>query len=134
VDAVPLALSRAAERARPAAVTVRWVRGDVTELEDLELGDDHTLLLDFGCFHGLTDPQRGGAAAGMSKLAAPGATLLLFAFEPGRRGPAPRGLDAAELRDRFPGWELTATRPATEVQLKGPLRNARPSWYRLIKQ
>ena len=30
VDAVSLALSRAAERARQAAVTVRWVPGDVS--------------------------------------------------------------------------------------------------------
>jgi hypothetical protein len=48
-------------------------------------------------------------------------------------GPAPNGLDAAELRDRFPLWQLTATRPATDAKLPGPLRSARPSWYRPTK-
>jgi len=39
----------------------------------------------------LTDAQRAIMAAGVTAAAAPKATMLLFAFHPGRRGPLPRG-------------------------------------------
>ncbi len=39
----------------------------------------------------LTDAQRAAMAAGVTAAAAPKATMLLFAFQPGRRGPLPRG-------------------------------------------
>jgi SAM-dependent methyltransferase len=37
------------------------------------------------------------ASATIDALTDPGATMLVFAFQPGRRGPAPRGLDRDEL-------------------------------------
>lgn len=134
VDLVPQALDRAARRSAAAGVAVRWVQGDIGAPDSLDLGHDHTLLIDLGCFHGLTAVQRQRAAEAATKAAAPGATLLVFAFSPGRRGPAPRGIDEAELRSRFPGWDLQATWAAADVTLRGPMRNADPYWYRLVKQ
>jgi hypothetical protein len=58
----------------------------------------------------------------------------MFAFAPGRRGPAPRGIDPAQIPALFPQWDLDFSRPATEVELRGPMRNASPSWYQLIRR
>lgn len=134
LDAVPKALEAARTRSRRAGVQVHWVHGDIGAPSSLDLTRDQTLLVDLGCFHGLTSAQRQVAADTMTNLAAPGATLLLFAFSPGRRGPAPRGMDESELLTRFAGWELSWARPATDVTLRGPLRNANPSWYQLTKR
>jgi hypothetical protein len=60
--------------------------------------------------------------------------LLMFAFAPGRRGPAPRGIDPAQIRALFPQWDLDFSRPATEIKLRGPVRNASPSWYQLVRR
>lgn len=134
VDVVPRALARAGRRSADAGVTVRWVQGDISAPDTLDLGHDLTLLIDLGCFHGLRSTQRQRTADAMTKAAASGATLLLFAFSPGRRGPAPSGLDEAELRSRFSGWDLASARPATDVTLRGPARNAEPFWYQLVKR
>jgi SAM-dependent methyltransferase len=136
VDVVPRALDRARRRAHQAGVSVRWVQADITAADAIDLiglGERYSLVLDFGCVHGLTDPQRQRAAATIDTLADPGATLLMFAFQPGRRGPAPRGIDRAELHERFPGWTLSSIAPASDATLPGPLRNAQPTWYQLTK-
>ena len=58
----------------------------------------------------------------------------MFAFAPGRRGPAPRGIDPAQLPALFPGWDLDFSRPVTDVNLSGLARNASPSWHRLVRR
>jgi hypothetical protein len=70
---------------------VRWVQTDITAPDATDLiglGQRYSLVLDGGCVHGLTDSQRQRAAA-IDALTDPGATMLVFAFQPGRRGPAP---------------------------------------------
>lgn len=135
VDLVERALRAARRRAAADGVAPRWIQGDVTRLVPLGLGDDFDLLVDYGCFHGLTDDQRDGYAAGVADVAAPGATLLLMAFAPGRRGPVPRGADREEIARRFGGaLELVAARQAEGQRLPGPLRNADPTVYRLRRR
>jgi hypothetical protein len=57
--------------------------------------------------------------------------MLLFAFVPGRRGPALRGVSGEELQERFgPQWELVEWHRDEQADVKGPLRNAAPHWYR----
>jgi hypothetical protein len=85
--------------------------------------------------HGLRDDSRAGYAEGVTRLAAPGATLLLFVFAPGRRGPAPRGIDREEIEARFsPGWPIVDAQRAVDVALPRMLRNADPHWYRLERR
>ena len=67
-------------------------------------------------------------------MAKPGAVLLMFAFAPGRRGPAPRGLDPARVPALFPDWDLDFSRAASEITLNGAMRDGNPSWYRLVRQ
>jgi hypothetical protein len=65
--------------------------------------------------------------------AKPGATLLMLAFAP-RRGPGPKGIDPARIPTLFPHWDLTSSRPASEITLNGPVRSAWATWYRLTRQ
>jgi SAM-dependent methyltransferase len=135
VDFVPKALSKARHRAEVAGVRVRWIQGDVTRLAEIEVGDGYGLVLDIGTFHGLDDRQRADCAREVTAAAASGATMLVLAFQPGRRGPLPRGLDQAELLRHYGAdWELISVAPMTGPPLPGPLRNAQPTWYRLRKR
>ena len=58
----------------------------------------YNLVYDFGCIHGLSDAARTGAAAGLTHLAAPGATLLMVAFKAGRGIVLPRDGQAGRRR------------------------------------
>ena len=107
VDIVGKALRRAAERAREAAVEVRLIHGDVTDLRSANVGSGYRLLLDTGTFHGLADGQRGAMGREVSAIAAPDATLLVDCFAPRRRGPLPRGVARGGVEAAFPEWSLT---------------------------
>ena len=135
VDAVTQALDSARKRAAAAGVEVEWVEGDVTRLEELGLREGYDLFLDRGCFHGLPQGAQEACARGVDALAAPGATLLIFAFSPGFHGPAPRGISADELTQRFgQGWELESSTPETPVGLPPWLRGVELSWHRLKRR
>ncbi|MCC6167038.1 MAG: class I SAM-dependent methyltransferase [Caldilineaceae bacterium] len=134
VDYVARALQTARKRADAARVAAQWVRGDVTQLPKLNLGDGYTLLLDLGCFHGLNEAQRTAYAAGVAQTAARGANFLIFSFAPQFRGPAPRGLSREEIMRSLPGWELVWSRPASGMRLPLPLKRANPTFYRLRRR
>lgn len=135
IDFVGKALRVAQRKATAIGVSPTWVKGDVTRLPELESKDGFTLLFDFGCFHGLSDKQREAYVREITSVAASGATLLLFAFHPGKRGPMPRGASSEEIAGYFEkDWELIWTRKATGIQVTGPLRGADPIWYRLLKR
>jgi SAM-dependent methyltransferase len=133
VDAVPKALGEARERARKAGAEVDFREGDVTRLEQLGLEPGFDLVLDRGCFHGLGDEERDRCAAGVNGLVGPGAELLIFAFSPGWHGPAPRGISADEIVQRFGAddWELVATTLETPRGAPPWLRNTEMAWHRL---
>jgi SAM-dependent methyltransferase len=132
VDYVPRAIAAARDRARAAKVEARFEEGDVTRLEALGLESGFTLFLDAGCFHGLPTSDREAYARGVTSLRGPDAVLLLLAFEPGWRGPAPRGASAQEIATAFGSvWRIASSTAATGMRLPGPLRNARPTWHLL---
>ena len=132
VDAVPRALDRAREHARLAGVEVDFRRGDVTRLSEA-VGTGYRLALDLGCFHGLEDSQRVAYGEQLTMVTEPGASLLLFAFSPGRRGPLPRGVDRAGVRAAFAGWRITDDQAVDKTSLSGPAAKAAPRWYRLVR-
>jgi SAM-dependent methyltransferase len=132
VDDVPRAIAAARVRAKDANVRVRFEEGDVTRLEELGLDRGFTLFLDAGCFHGIPLQDRAACARGVTALRGPDALLLLLAFAPAWRGPAPWGASAVEIATTFgPAWRLSSSTPATGMRLPGPLRNARPTWHLL---
>ncbi len=135
VDGVEQALSKARARARTAGVEVKWVQGDACRLEQLGIGESFDLVLDRGCFHDFTDDQRDRYARGVSAVTSPGAVLLMFAFQPRRRGLGPRGVTGEELlRHLGQDWELLSSTPDTEVRLPRWFGDIRPTWHRLQRR
>ena len=107
IDFVPKALRRARERAREAGVELRLIEGDVTKLRSIRVGSGFPFLMDFGLFHDeLTDEQRAAMGREVSAVAAPGATLLMLAWAPGRRGPLPRGASRSDIEAAYPAWKV----------------------------
>ena len=134
VEFVDTALARARQRAAEEGVEVDWVRADVAELGRLGLEPGYSLIYDFGCIQGLPDSARRGAAVGLTELAAPEATLLLFAFKAGRRMILPRGMNTEELVALLgDGWSLEQEQPAPTEDLPPPARRAKPTLYRLSR-
>ena len=67
--------------------------------------------------------------------AAPGATLLLMAWTPGRRGPLPRGASREDIQAAFPEWTLIDDE-AMDLPAGAPgyVRRAGPRFYRLRRE
>lgn len=133
VEVVERALREARARAAAARVAPRFLRGDVSRLTELPgLGDGFALVFDSGCFHGLGARERGTFAKGLARVAAPGATLLLFALAPGgaARPAAWRGVSDGELVAAFAEWELVAKTPDEGPSVLGGARH----WYRLTRR
>ncbi len=110
VDFVPEAIHAA--RGLPGAERVSFVVGDAADLATSVTGP-FDFFLDGGCFHGLDPDERAGWGRGVVALAAPGATLLMVAFDPwptGQPAPpnAPAGTTLDEILAVLPGWTLIA--------------------------
>ena len=132
VDVSPKALARARERADEAGVKARFLEGDMTNLEALQLGSGFNLLLDFGAIHGMTDAERAAVARGINAASTGDAVLLMLAFEPGSRGFLPRGMTASDAETLFSGWTVTDDE-LQDSQLPFMLKRtgANPHWFRL---
>ena len=133
VEIVEQALERARSRAAEAGVHVRFVERDITDLGATDIGSGFRLFLDTGTFHGLTNVQRAAMGRALTAIAAPGATLLMLAWAPRRRGPLPRGAERADLQAAFPGCEINDEGPSRyhappPVQL---LMRPNEHWYRV---
>ncbi|MFT4127080.1 MAG: class I SAM-dependent methyltransferase [Gordonia sp. (in: high G+C Gram-positive bacteria)] len=109
VDFVPEAI--AAARARSDTAAVDFVVGDAPDLTSVVAGP-FDFFLDGGCFHGLSPQERIGWGRGVGALAAPGATLLMVAFDPWPSTPRPPNVPAGasldEIREVLPGWAVLA--------------------------
>jgi cyclopropane fatty-acyl-phospholipid synthase-like methyltransferase len=131
VELLAQPLKRARARAAAAGVAVEFVQADATRLTAAKLAPGYGLLLDRGCFHGLSDDGRAGYADGVTALAAPGATLLLMSFARNRVLAGPAGADESELVARFsPAWELERSERDSEPPPAGPLKGVPLTWYR----
>jgi SAM-dependent methyltransferase len=132
VDAVPRAMDAASRRATAANVEVNWVLGDVTRLETLGIGDGYSMVIDRGCFHGLSDEERGRCAEGVTAVTAAGARLLMLAFHPRARGLGPRGVTREQIEGHFaPAWQRVSGAPDAEAKLPRWIGDAKPAWYEL---
>lgn len=134
IDAVEKPLRRARARAAATGVSVTWMRGDASRLQQAGLQPGINLFFDRGCFHGLNDRQRASYASGVTALAAPGATLLLMSFAPNKVLVAPTGADEPEITRTFDGWQLGSSTGDTGPDPEGPLRNVPRRWYRLTRR
>ena len=90
-------------------------------------------MLDFECFNHLNDAQRRAVGREVSAVAAPGATMLMLVWSPGRRGPLPPGASRSDIEAAFPEWTVTDEDAyAAQSTLPPWLRNADLRFYRLL--
>jgi SAM-dependent methyltransferase len=85
IDFVATAIRLAFEKQRQMgrlAGTARFLVGNVTDLDALELEPGYTLLFDLGCLHSIDMAARVRYAQGVTRLAAPGALFLLYGLKP----------------------------------------------------
>jgi SAM-dependent methyltransferase len=129
------ALAKAKQRAAGEDVQVEWIQGDVGRLAQLGLEPGYTLMYDFGCIQGLPDAAREGAADGLTRLAVPGASLLMFAFKAGRHLLLPRGMDQRDVVQLLGGgWDLADAVSVRDERMPGFVARARPRVYRLTRR
>ncbi len=133
IDAVEKPLRKARARATANGVSVEWLRGDVTQLSKLGLTPGYTLFFDRGCLHGLNPTEQAAYAAGVSELAAPGATLLIMAFVRNNVLVGPAGVDESEIVKAFPNWKLSSAETDSGPAPPGPLGKIARRWYRLVR-
>jgi SAM-dependent methyltransferase len=102
VEMVRYAVELSQRKAATKSVPIRFVQGDVTKLADLGVGADFTLLMDGGCYHMIPAERREAYAQSITRVAAPGAHLILVGFS--------RTLGVSrhpeDLLARLPGWRL----------------------------
>ncbi|SDH22402.1 Methyltransferase domain-containing protein [Rhodococcus triatomae] len=132
IDVVERALEQGRRRAHGADVEIDFRRVDITDPGDA-LDGGYTLLLDVGCYHGLSHEERTAYVESVGRLAAPGASLLMFAFGRGYRGPLPSGTSRANIERRFTEWTLVADTDADTDWLPPPLRSVDPRWFLLVR-
>lgn len=132
VDVVPRALEAARAKATAAAVNVRFVHADATAMAE-RVGGGYRFLLDVGCFHGLKPGLRPVYARQVNAVSEPGATMLMLAFQPGRRPPVPlpRGASREEIEATFTGWTVIGDDAAETSGMPAPLKRTAPRFFRL---
>jgi SAM-dependent methyltransferase len=115
IDMLGAAIDKARSQAVGTAANARFLQGDVARLAELDIGDGFSLIVDSGCYYGLSGDQRDRYAAGVSRVAAPEALLLMAGFTK-IPGIIP-GISEEDLRRRFSSWDLqtSATVPADEL-------------------
>jgi SAM-dependent methyltransferase len=129
IDYVPAAIEAATAKSR-GVDGLSYVVGDVTGLSSAGLGM-FDFFLDVGCFQGLDAGRRLSEGEGVSALANPGATLLMFSFGPSRWRWLVEGASRQEVQTAFAGWEMLAGEPADTAGLGWPMNKTAPQWYRL---
>lgn len=135
IDIVDKALDRANERVKQTGVNMKLVQGDVTALQDADVGTGFRLFLDTGTFHDFDSARQKTMGRGIDAIAAPDATVLLLVW-PKRMRPLIRGATRDEIEGAFPGWEITHIEPS-HFQLPKILEMIlRPDehWYRLSRK
>lgn len=130
IDVVPKAVRRARVRAREAGVDVSFIEGDITRLDESNVGTDFSLFLDVECFNHLSDTAREAVGRGVNAVASSDATLLLLVWKRARRGPLPPGATQENVEAAFAGWKVVHEEPY-DGEMPGPLAAVAPRWYRL---
>src|SRR6201998_2958354 len=104
IDMTGRAVQLARSKAAGAGAKARFIQGDVTRLAELDLREGDGLIVDSGGYYGLAENQRDAYAQGVTRVAAPGAVLVMAGFTK-IPGLIP-GISEDDLRRRFRGWEI----------------------------
>jgi len=131
IDVVPKAVRTARKRASRAGVEVQFVEGSITTLTAAGVGTGFRLILDFGVVHGLQPEQVRAVSREVTAVATEHATLLMYAFSPGRRGPLPRGISRDEIEQAYRRWSITDEEAFDLSGAPRFVQKAHPRFYRL---
>ena len=134
IDIVPKAVRTARKRASGAGVEILFVEGSVTTLTAAGIGSEFHLILDFGVVHGLQPEHVRAVSREVTAVAAEDATLLMYAFSPGRRGPLPRGISREEIEQAYTGWRITDEKAFDLAGAPRFVQKARPRFYCLRRR
>jgi SAM-dependent methyltransferase len=126
VDIAPEAIKQARKKAVDNIVDVEFVVCDLLDNPANAVTGPFDFLLDFGCAHSLRDEAKAVYAENTASLAAPGATLYLYAFTKG-----PLSVRRHEIDTAFaPFWELVSATPGSMRRTP----DAGPMWYRMLRR
>jgi SAM-dependent methyltransferase len=134
VDIVPKAVRTARKRARGAGVDAVFVEGSVTALTAAGIGSEFRLILDFGVVHGFPPEQVRAVGREVTAVATEDATLLMYAFSPGRRGPLPRGISREEIEQAYGGWTICEEEAFDLTRAPRFVQKAHPRFYCLRRK
>jgi SAM-dependent methyltransferase len=127
IDFAPNAIHQARRKAQAARLTgsATFHSADVSRLDFLNGVFD--LAIDVGCLHGLDADQRSRYAAHLARLTRPGATYLLYAFQPRIRRGRQAGIDPQGVETLFaPAFTVLDVTLGEEVTTPVP-----SGWYTL---
>jgi len=101
VDYVGRALDQARKKAQLAGVSVDFLFDDVTRLKLISGKFD--LVLDIGCFHSLSGPEKIDYLTNLERLTGAGSSYLMYGFIPDAdtEGPGIREPDLKAFEDNF---------------------------------
>ncbi len=112
IDAAPLAIKKAKEKASERGITVNFLVSDALKFQSLRTNFD--TVIDCGLFHVLSDEERPIFAASLSSALFPGGKYFMLCFsehEPGSLGP--RRVTQAEIQATFNKcWKINYIREA----------------------
>jgi cyclopropane fatty-acyl-phospholipid synthase-like methyltransferase len=113
IDYVPVAVERAAAKARERGLDVHFREANALELGSL--GRQFDTVIDCGLFHTFGDEERPAYVAGLAQVVRPGGRVHILCFsdrEP--PGEGPRRVTQQEIRDAFrDGWQVEAIRESS---------------------
>ncbi|GKS60288.1 SAM-dependent methyltransferase [Nitrospira sp.] len=134
IDIVPKAVRLARECARKAGVEGLFVEGSIAALSAAGIGSRFRLILDFGVVHGLPPDHVRAVSREVTTVATEDATLLMYAFSPGRRGPLPRGISREEIEQTYGGWTITDEEAFELAGAPRFVQKAHPRFYCLRRR
>ena len=125
VDFTPRAVRQARRKTKAAGACADFLVGDATRLPPNLFTIPNDLVLDVGCFHGLSPAGRSAYMKQLDRLLAPGGIWLMYGFFKPSESPGP-GLLKTDLDTALEHLTLIRRRDGTD-------KNGRPSawfWYR----
>lgn len=111
VDYIQRAIRAARRKIHQAEVSAQVFVGDVTELQGIKGPFD--LVLDIGCFHGLSAVEQSAYIGNLMRLTIPGSVYLMYGFfrESDDRGP---GMIESDLDAFMPSFDLVKREQGTD--------------------
>jgi SAM-dependent methyltransferase len=116
---------------RTGVADTRFVVGDVCHLVHSGIGTHFARVRAGGCGGARAPAPRAQVAAGVTRLAAPDATVLLMTTNPQRSPVRSRGASREDVERAYADWTVVSAEPADVRGMSRGHRLSSPTWYRL---